>query len=57
MLEDMLALLAKPDRYVCIWRDGEVHIEVPHRRALTHDVRRSEHAARGVAISGDELTA
>ena len=57
MFEEMLALLAKPDRYVCVWRDGEVYIELAQRPARTDEVRSSEHSARGIAPRGDELAA
>lgn len=57
MFEEMLALLAKPDRYVCVWRNGELYIELAQRPERTDAVRRSEHAARGIATGGDELAA
>ena len=42
MFEEMLALLAKPDRYVCVWRDGELYIELAERPARADEVRRNE---------------
>jgi hypothetical protein len=57
MFEEMLALLAKPDRYVCVWRDGELYIEWAPRPARTGEVRCGEPAARVMAAGGEELVA
>jgi hypothetical protein len=57
MFEEMLALLAKPARYVCVWRDGELYVELAERPARADDIRRGEKAARAIAASGDGLVA
>ena len=57
MFEEMLALLAKPDRYVCVWRDGELYVELAERPARADEVRRNESAARVIAVGGEGLAA
>ena len=57
MFEEMLALLAKPDRYVCVWRDGELYVELAERPARADEVRRNESAARVIAAGGEGLAA
>jgi hypothetical protein len=49
MFEEMLVLLAKPDRYVCVWRDGEIYIELADHPARAGEVRRNDSAARVTA--------
>ena len=57
MFEEMLALLAMPDRYICVWRHGELYIELVERPARTDEVRWSESAARVITADGDGLAA
>jgi hypothetical protein len=57
MFEEMLALLAKPDRFVCVWRDGEIYVEPAERPARADEVRRNECVPRVTTAGGKELAA
>jgi hypothetical protein len=57
MFEEMLALLARPDRYVCAWRDGELYVDPVERSARADEVRRNESPARAIAAGGEGLAA
>ena len=53
----MLAMLAKPDRYDCVWRDGELYVELAERPARADAVRCNESGARVITAGGDGLAA
>jgi hypothetical protein len=57
MFEEMLALLAKPDRFVCVWRDGELYIELAEHPVRTDEVRVRGGSARAAAAQGEGLAA
>jgi hypothetical protein len=57
MFEEVLALLAKPDNYVCAWRDGELYVEPVDPPARADELRRNETSARAIAAGGEGLAA
>lgn len=58
MFEEMLALLAQPDGYVCVWRNGELYIEPVKTHTLADEAMRScDSAARVKDADGAKLAA